>query len=105
MSPKFFVKVTHMAQADTLVALVKAASSGDQPSFRKSTEALIQEERGKGHRILADRLEKALRAPVHQPALFQPSAAATRPAQTGGIAQKDLIAELTPERSLESLGA
>lgn len=48
-----------MAQADTLVALVKAASSGDQPSFRKSTEALIQEERGKGHRILADRLEKA----------------------------------------------
>ena len=43
-----------MAQADTLVALVKAASSGDQPSFRKSTEALIQEERGKGHRILAD---------------------------------------------------
>ena len=39
-----------MAQADTLVALVKAASSGDQPSFRKSTEALIQEERGKGHR-------------------------------------------------------
>ena len=42
-----------MAQADTLVALVKAASSGDQPSFRKSTEALIQEERGKGHRILA----------------------------------------------------
>ena len=57
-----------MAQADTLVALVKAASSGDQPSFRKSTEALIQEERGKGHRILADRLEKALRAPVHQPA-------------------------------------
>ena len=92
-----------MAQADTLVALVKAASSGDQPSFRKSTEALIQEERGKGHRILADRLEKALRAPVHQPALFQPSAAATRPAQTGGIAQKDLIAELTPERSLESL--
>jgi hypothetical protein len=48
-----------MAHADTLVALVKAASSGDQPSFRKSTEALIQEERGKGHRILADRLEKA----------------------------------------------
>ena len=60
-----------MAQADTLVALVKAASSGDQPSFRKSTEALIQEERGKGHRILADRLEKALRAPVHSSLLQQ----------------------------------
>nr|WP_322996694.1 hypothetical protein [Castellaniella sp.] len=54
-----------MAQADTLVALVKAASSGDQSSFRKLTEALIQEERGKGHRILAERLEKALRASAH----------------------------------------
>jgi len=92
-----------MAQADTLVALVRAARGGDQPSFRKSTEALIQEERGKGHRILADRPEKALGAAAHQPTLFQSSAAATRSAQTGGIAQKDLIAELTPERSLESL--
>ena len=44
-----------MAQADTLVEMVKAASSGDQVSFRKSAELLIQEERSKGHRILADR--------------------------------------------------
>jgi len=92
-----------MAQADTLIALVKAASSGDQSSFRKSTEALIQEERGKGHRILADRLEKALRTPAHPLTLFQSSASTTRPTQTGGIAPKDLIVELTPERSLESL--
>lgn len=92
-----------MAQADTLVTLVKAASSGDQPSFRKSTEALIQEERGKGHRILADRLEKALRAFPHQATLFHPSASASRSTQTGGVTQKDLVAELTPERSLESL--
>ncbi|ERH50028.1 hypothetical protein O203_13635 [Ectopseudomonas chengduensis] len=92
-----------MAQADTLVALVKAASSGDQPSFRKSTEALIQEERSKGHRILADRLEKALRAASHQATLFQSSTPSTRQAQTGSVAQKDLVAELTPERSLESL--
>ncbi|WP_372358701.1 AAA family ATPase [Xanthomonas sp. NCPPB 2865] len=92
-----------MAQADTLVALVKAASSGDQPFFRKSTEALIQEERSKGHRILADRLEKALRASSHQAALFQQSTHATRQTQNAGVAQKDLVAELTPERSLESL--
>ena len=43
-----------MAQADTLVALVKAASSGDQPSFRKSTEALIQEELSLMSRGLGD---------------------------------------------------
>lgn len=92
-----------MAQADTLVTLVKAATSGDQPSFRKSTEALIQEERDKGHRILADRLEKALRAPSHQAALFQPSSPPMRSTQTGGITQKDLFSELTPERSLQSL--
>jgi SpoVK/Ycf46/Vps4 family AAA+-type ATPase len=92
-----------MAQADTLVALVKAASSGDQPSFRKSTEALIHEERGKGHRILADRLEKALRSSSHQATLFQPSMPTARHTQAGGVAQKDLVAELTPERSMESL--
>lgn len=92
-----------MAQADTLVTLVKAANSGDQPSFRKSTEALIQEERGKGHRILADRLEKALRTFPQQATLFQTSASPSRSPQTGGVAPKDLIAELTPERTLESL--
>lgn len=92
-----------MAQADTLVALVKAASSGDQPSFRKSTEALIQEERGKGHRILAERLEKALRAPSHQATLFQSSMPTARHTQAGGVAPKDLVAELTPEHSMESL--
>lgn len=92
-----------MAQADTLVALVKAANSGDQPSFRKSTEALIQEERGKGHRILADRLEKALRASAHQTTLFQSAMPTARHTQAGGVAPRDLVAELTPERSMESL--
>ncbi len=62
-----------MAQADTLVALVKAASSGDHQTFRKSTEALIQEERGKGHRVLADRLDKALLATQMHSSVFQAS--------------------------------
>lgn len=93
-----------MAQADTLVALVKAVSDGDPTAFRKTTEALIQEERGKGHRILADRLEKALRSSTHKSSLFQkPYAPTMRSSQTEGVAQKDLISELTPERSLESL--
>nr|VFK24670.1 MAG: hypothetical protein BECKLPF1236A_GA0070988_104313 [Candidatus Kentron sp. LPFa]VFK35974.1 MAG: hypothetical protein BECKLPF1236C_GA0070990_104592 [Candidatus Kentron sp. LPFa] len=45
-----------MAQADLLVDLLKSASNGDQLAFRKAAETLVQEEKAKGHRILADRL-------------------------------------------------
>lgn len=92
-----------MAQADTLVNLVKAASSGDQQTFRKSTETLIQEERGKGHRILADRLEKALRSTTSQASLFQSPANAAKHHQISRSAQSDLVLESVPERSLDSL--
>lgn len=94
---------TTMAQADTLVALVKAASTGDHPTFQKSTEALIQEERSKGHRILADRLQKALQSVSRQANLFQSSSQVVRQGSPGSSPQKDLIVETTPERSLESL--
>ena len=87
-----------MAQADLLVELLKSASNGDQLAFRKAAEALIQEEKSKGHRILADRLAKS----------FQPKAFAVKrgvvPKQNGNSAQhKDLIYEITPERALDSL--
>ena len=92
-----------MARADVLVDLVKAVSSSDQLSFRKSVEILIQEERRKGHRILADRLEKVLRAHSSQAALSQAPVPTIRQLQTKSISQKDLVVELIPERSLESL--
>lgn len=92
-----------MARADILVDLVKAVSSSDQLFFRKSVEALIQEERSKGHRILADRLEKVLRTHSNQAALSQAPAPTIRQLQTKSISQKDLVVELIPERSLESL--
>lgn len=86
-----------MAQADLLVDLVKTATSGDQLAFRKAAEGLIQEEKQKGHRLLAERLTKAL----------QPSATqAVRPpmAKTGvSSPNKDLFYEITPERNLGSL--
>ncbi|NIE83025.1 MULTISPECIES: ATP-binding protein [unclassified Burkholderia] len=91
-----------MAQADTLVELVKAASSGDQPSFRKAAESLIKEERDKGHRILADRLAKSLQ----QATLFQSTAPALGPRNGGGPgggAHKELIFEVAPERGLDSI--
>ncbi|VAX09281.1 hypothetical protein MNBD_GAMMA25-2062, partial [hydrothermal vent metagenome] len=56
-----------MAQADLLVSLVKSATSGDQLAMRKVAENLIQEEKNKGHRVLADRLTKALRPDIFKP--------------------------------------
>ena len=87
-----------MAQADLLVELLKNATGGDQMAFRKIAERLIQEENGKGHRILAERLTKAL-----QPNSFG-SGRGLAPKQNGGNGQhKDLIYEITPERTLDSL--
>lgn len=86
-----------MAQADLLVELVKTATSGDQLAFRKAAEALIQEERQKGHRLLAERLAKAL-----QPRAFQ-NARPLAGKAVGNSPSKDLFYEVTPERSLDSL--
>lgn len=87
-----------MAQADLLVELLKSASNGDQLAFRKAAEAIIQEEKSKGHRILVDRLAKALRPNV---ATMGHGLASK---QNGGNSQhKDLIYEITPERALDSL--
>lgn len=88
-----------MAQADTLVELVKAASSGDQQSFRRAAESLIQEERGKGHRILADRLAKA----VQPNTAFQTRPPNSKHGSVSTAAHKELIFETNPERTLNSL--
>jgi AAA+ superfamily predicted ATPase len=88
-----------MAQADTLVTLIKAASSGDQQTFRKAAESLIVEERSKGHRVLADRLTKSI-----QPSnTFATKSVFVSSVQTGGAVQKDLFYEISPERRLDSL--
>lgn len=88
-----------MAQADTLVKLVKAASSGDQQTFRKAAESLIVEERSKGHRILADRLTKS----IQQNNTLIPKSVFASSVRTGGSMQKDLFHEILPERGLSSL--
>ena len=87
-----------MAQADLLVELFKSASNGDQLAFRKTAEALIQEEKTKGHRILADRLAKSL-----QPSAFGMGRDLAPKQNIGNGQHKDLIYEITPERALDSL--
>ncbi len=88
-----------MAQADTLVNLLKAASNGDLPTFRKAAESLIVEERSKGHRILADRLTKSMLPSVHMP--NRP--AITSPVRSGIDMQRDFFHEIQSERALASL--
>jgi SpoVK/Ycf46/Vps4 family AAA+-type ATPase len=88
-----------MARSDLLIKLVKAGTLGDQSLFRKTVEAVIAEERGKNHTVLADRLADAASSvrnnghPKNQPCLF--------PVQAG-IAN-DLFFETTPQRALEDL--
>jgi len=87
-----------MAQSDLLVSLIKSASNGDQMAIRKVAESLIQEEKKKGHRILAERLAKAL-----QPGLpGKVNNDVNRLNNTNGH-HKELIYEITPERTLSSL--
>ena len=87
-----------MAQADTLVELIKTASAGDQQSFRKVAEKLIQEEKTKGHRILAERLFKSLQL---NSSTSSRNKIIRQGAQSNSV--KELIYEITPEKSLESL--
>src|SRR5215207_9144213 len=49
-----------MARSDLLVALVQAGARGDRQRFRKTVEALIAEERGKHHNVLADQLAASI---------------------------------------------
>ena len=86
-----------MARADLLLNLVRAGAKGDELLFRKSLEALIAEERGKQHHILADRLAAHLNP--HIPPKTGTSAPLTR--RNGQIA--DSFHEVTPERRLGDL--
>lgn len=86
-----------MARADLLVDLVKTATCGDQLAFRKAAEELIQEEKQKGYRLLAERLAKAL-----QPSVVH----AARPSIGNAVnnsQRKELFYEIMPEHNLQSL--
>jgi SpoVK/Ycf46/Vps4 family AAA+-type ATPase len=87
-----------MAQSDILVDLLKSVSNSDQLAFRKAAETLIQEEKAKGHRVLAERLSKFLQPgqPTTGRGFMQ------KPNGNNGQ-HKEFIYEITPERSLESL--
>jgi len=83
-----------VARSDLLLSIVRAGATGDRNALRSSVEAIVAEERGKNHHILADRLQRALNTVTISPPATQPSAA-----QSG----TDTILESTPRRRVEEL--
>jgi SpoVK/Ycf46/Vps4 family AAA+-type ATPase len=53
-------EVSNMARADMLLDLVSAERNGDRERFKALVEALISEERGNQHHLLADRLSELI---------------------------------------------
>lgn len=84
-----------MARADLLLELVRAGTVGDHALFRKSLEALVAEERGKQHHVLADRLASHL-------VKNGTNSAPRQPAIRSGVSS-ELVAEVVPRRRLEDL--
>jgi AAA+ superfamily predicted ATPase len=84
-----------MARADLLVDLVKAGSRGDRTAFVRLVESMAAEERGKNHSLLADRLVQGLTINGNGRKPF------------GLVSQdekaRDLLHEIIPQRSLDSL--
>ncbi|MCZ8107922.1 MAG: ATP-binding protein, partial [Burkholderiales bacterium] len=87
-----------MAQADLLVSLLRAGTNGDKLGFRRTAQALIEEERMKGHRVLVSRLVKSL-----EPTVVHMSPSAVQKLHGNNAPQRDLFFEVTPERNLNSL--
>jgi len=82
-----------MANADSLINLVRAGTSGDNAAFRRQVEALIADERGKKHGLLAERLTALLRNGTKPPAQ-------QRSIENGA---GQFVLEVTPQRSLDTL--
>jgi SpoVK/Ycf46/Vps4 family AAA+-type ATPase len=89
-----------MARSDLLINLVKAGASGDRSLFRKTVDALIAEERGKNHAVLADRLASAATTAAPPPSS---NGHAHESRQHGASFTNDLFYETNPRRTLEQL--
>jgi hypothetical protein len=83
-----------MARADLLLALVRSGAGGDDLAFRRAAEALIAEEEGKKHGVLASQLAEALTR-------RQPNSNVSPLARNDAAA--GLLHELEPERRVSEL--
>ena len=85
-----------MARADLLLALVKSGAGGDDLAFRRAAEALIAEEEGKKHGVLASQLAAALTR-------RRPTAGSNVTALARTDAATSLFYETEPERRATDL--
>jgi len=85
-----------MARADLLLALVRSGAGGDDLAFRRAAEALIAEEQGKKHGVLASQLTDALTR------RRAPTAGSVSPLARGEAAAA-LLYETDPERRISEL--
>src|ERR1700722_13812952 len=85
-----------MARSDLVAALVKAGAAGDKRAARVASEAIIAEERAKQHKVLADRLSRAMHINGNAAhAVTSPNESLSR--------GRDFILEVMPKRRLEDI--
>jgi SpoVK/Ycf46/Vps4 family AAA+-type ATPase len=87
-----------MARSDLLINLVKAGVNGDTGTFRRTVDAIVAEERGKQHNVLADQIERVVKT-TNGNAM----ATAPRHAPEGNQRAKDFVSEVMPRRRLADL--
>ena len=85
-----------MARADLVITLVRASMSGNKNAIRSAVESIIAEEKEKQHKVLADRLIRALNTNgngTHSPSQN------TEFSHRG----REFVAEINPHRRLEDM--
>ena len=87
-----------MARGDLLLNLVKAGVNGDTGTFRRTVDAIVADERGKQHNVLADQIERVVRTPNGNALPGAP-----KHAPESGHRAKDFVSEIIPRRRLEEL--
>lgn len=85
-----------MARGDLLISLVQASMSGDKNAVRSAVETIIAEEKGKQHKVLADRLTRAMKANGNGTPLSQQHPDVTKRG-------REFVAEMTPRHRLDDL--
>jgi SpoVK/Ycf46/Vps4 family AAA+-type ATPase len=87
-----------MARSDLLINLVRAGVNGDTGTFRRTVDAIVAEERGKQHNVLADQIERVVKTTNGNALLNNP-----RPVPESSQRAKDFISEVMPQRKLIDL--
>lgn len=82
-----------MARGDLLINLVKASVSGDKSAVRSTVETIIAEEKNKQHKVLADRLTRAIQGNGNNMNKLPPVSESRHKG-------REFIAEITPRRDL-----